>query len=339
MGNCDITFIMPCYNSGQHAARCAESILKQRTDLKCDIICVDDGSDEQSLDVLRGLEKKYGITVISCPHGGTSVARNEGLKKARGRYVWFVDSDDQLPEGALEYIAEAVAIKPHGRAAYDAVYFGAYINNGTDRYTLADIAPDERLYGEKSEEQEFNPPSPCLPAFFEERACTPYVWNTLFRRQFLKEHKIRFMNGMTIGEDMVFQTEVLMRAKKIKICGGKVYIYNYLSRENSAMKLALTSGSNFLRRQTEIAAEVVERFYRQNLADDYSKELGSWLYSFCLKDILRERRRERLKLFDGAYGGIIQRYGIDTGALPVKARVKIALLRTPLLRGIANAFI
>ena len=93
-----VSVIIPIYNTGKYLKQCMDSIINQS--LKgIEIICVNDGSTDNSLDIL----KEYSnIKIINQKNQGLSIARNTGLKYANGEYIYFCDSDDFLQLDALE---------------------------------------------------------------------------------------------------------------------------------------------------------------------------------------------------------------------------------------------
>ena len=92
-----VTVVVPCYNVAACVGRAVASALAQ-TDPPTEVICVDDGSTDGTLAVLRDLEASHpeGIRVLTGPNGGAPSARNRGLAEARGTYVQFLDADDEL---------------------------------------------------------------------------------------------------------------------------------------------------------------------------------------------------------------------------------------------------
>ena len=91
-----ISVVIPVFNAEKYIDRCIQSILRQSMS-NIEIICVDDGSDDASLDLLRWYESNNSnIIVISQKNLHAGVARNTGLKAARGEYVHFLDIDDYI---------------------------------------------------------------------------------------------------------------------------------------------------------------------------------------------------------------------------------------------------
>ena len=96
----DLSLIVPVYNAEKYLKECIDSLAKQKTGYAYEIICVDDGSTDDSFKILEGYKDK--VTVISQENGGISAARNTGLEASKGRYVGFVDNDDCVAEDYVE---------------------------------------------------------------------------------------------------------------------------------------------------------------------------------------------------------------------------------------------
>lgn len=105
MDNLIISIIIPCYNDAEHIGQAVKSALAQTYKNK-EIIVVDDGSNKETKEVLKKLEPKLNL-LIAQENKGTSAARNAGIKKAKGRYIAVLDSDDTYNP---EFCAKSVEI-------------------------------------------------------------------------------------------------------------------------------------------------------------------------------------------------------------------------------------
>lgn len=92
----EISLIIPIFNVEKFIPDCLNSLLSQDIDIKdYEIICIDDGSLDQSSQVVAKYQNQYNnIKLINIQNSGVSNARNIGLKAATGKYVWFIDPDD-----------------------------------------------------------------------------------------------------------------------------------------------------------------------------------------------------------------------------------------------------
>lgn len=106
-----LSIIVPVYNVERFLPSCLDSLLAQNIEAsEYDIICVNDGSTDNSLAVLQSYAQKYeNVIVVDKPNGGVSSARNAGLKLSpHGQYVWFIDADDWIARNSLGIIKESI---------------------------------------------------------------------------------------------------------------------------------------------------------------------------------------------------------------------------------------
>jgi glycosyltransferase involved in cell wall biosynthesis len=99
-----LSFILPVYNVEKYLKNCLDSLYRQELSMdEFEVICVNDGSTDKSLDILEEYQRRYpNFRVKSIPNSGQSKARNVGIDMARGTYLEFVDSDDYLASGGGE---------------------------------------------------------------------------------------------------------------------------------------------------------------------------------------------------------------------------------------------
>ena len=110
-----VSIIIPCHNAGAWLGDTLESALSQ-TWPGCEIVVVDDGATEASLEVARGFEAK-GVAVIPQAKKGASAARNTGLRASRGTFIQRIDSDDILSPGKIESQVLRLSSSPANRVA------------------------------------------------------------------------------------------------------------------------------------------------------------------------------------------------------------------------------
>ena len=92
--NIDLSIIIPVYNAEKTIGKCLNSILESKLRVTYEVICINDGSTDNSVDVINTFEKFNQLILVDQPNKGASAARNTGLELARGRYIFFLDSDD-----------------------------------------------------------------------------------------------------------------------------------------------------------------------------------------------------------------------------------------------------
>ena len=202
-----ISIIMPVFNDEKYLNESIDSLLKQSLD-DIELICVNDGSTDNSLEILNDYSNKYEfITVFSKENEGPGIARNYGLTKAKGEYIGYLDSVDIfIDEKALELMYES-AIKNNA----DIVSANLKcINRKGELVTDKDL---ERF----NEEKIIAPQEYGIPYSF---------YKNIFKREFLLEHEINFPNLLK-GQGPVFLAEILTIVKEIPTVPVDLYGFRY----------------------------------------------------------------------------------------------------------------
>ena len=102
----EISIIIPVYNVEKYLVECLDSVCGQCND-KTEVIAINDGSTDNSLKVLQNMQKKYpNLHILSQNNHGLGAVRNLGIRMAQGKYIYFLDSDDCLADGAMERCLE-----------------------------------------------------------------------------------------------------------------------------------------------------------------------------------------------------------------------------------------
>ena len=112
-----LSLIIPCYNVEEYLPKCLDSLMNQTMD-GVEAICINDGSPDNCLKILKSYQKKYGkdkIVIIDKKNEGVWRGRKDGIKKARGEFIGFVDSDDYVtPDFAEKLYTSAIKNKADG---------------------------------------------------------------------------------------------------------------------------------------------------------------------------------------------------------------------------------
>lgn len=221
-----ISIIVPVYNAERYLKQCLNGILNQ-TYKDFELILVDDGSSDNSYSICEEYVKKdTRIKLIHKVNGGVSSARNLGLDKAKGDWIYFCDADDRLSDDysiqKLFELAECSQLVVCGYNEYDAQ--GKSITNH-----------DEVLqYKGEMDEKQF------VSCFFDETGTVGYqgfLWTKLFLREIIEKSHLRFDTNIKFAEDMLFVTEYCCckEVKTVNIDLNKK-IYCYIHHKGSAME-------------------------------------------------------------------------------------------------------
>ena len=214
--------IIPVYNVENYLSRCIDSLLAQNyADLE--ILLIDNGSGDQSGQICEDYAAQFSnITAYHIPNKGVGSARNFGLSKAKGEFICFVDADDYLV-GNLFSDVESQLDSQLDLLVFS--YYNSIEKNLSETTRTAKILPIE---GKKDRNQ--------FIALFTELFLSDMmytVWNKIYRREFLKEHRITF-EQYELGEDVRFNLNVFECVHKVSF--SKTCYYVYVSgRTGSAM--------------------------------------------------------------------------------------------------------
>ncbi|WP_029906696.1 glycosyltransferase family 2 protein [Prevotella sp. 10(H)] len=218
-----ISIIVPVYNAGLYLERCLNSLLQQ-TYRNIEVICIDDGSQDDSNSILNKYSQKdLRIKVITQENNGIASARNRGLEEAKGEWIMFVDSDDWIDITTCEKAIETALSKNVD------VVFWAYIREFTDgRKSPRFLMEEDKLFDEKNirslHRKIVGPLGPELrdPTLLHSWGT---VWGKLYLRKVIS--KIRFTDTKVVGsaEDVLFNMEVFADVKRAYYINEPMYHY------------------------------------------------------------------------------------------------------------------
>ena len=202
-----ISIIVPVYNVAKWLRECMNSLINQSFK-KIEIICVDDGSTDDSGKILdEYAQKDNRIKVIHKENGGLPSARNAGLDIATGEYIAFVDSDDYVHPKTYEYAYNYAKSDNVDILRFNCRRF----NDGHDNFNLDDINLDD---------------APTVSSLDYLKHFVPhYCWICLFKFNLIKDDNIHFRDDVGTVEDTCFTLMCMAKAKKIKHIPGKFYNY------------------------------------------------------------------------------------------------------------------
>ena len=259
-----VSIIVPVYNVYPYLRKCLDSLVNQ-TLKEIEIIIVNDGSLDNSQEIIDEYKKKYkNIKAYKKENGGLSSARNTGLKKARGEYIAFVDSDDYVELDMYEKMYKKALEKNFSVVVSDLTY----------------IYPDKKVLASSNILKDIEKEEELKKAMIN---IYPAAWNKIFNHQLLKESKILFKEGVWF-EDVEFLYRLFPYIKSIGVV--KEPLYNYLQREGAITRTFDERLFNYI---TNFNG-VLDFYKKNNLYDKYSLELEyayvRYLYATFMKSAL-----------------------------------------------------
>ena len=274
-----ISVIIPIYNTGDSAVKLLNKLTKQSYE-NLEIICVDDGSKDGSFDLVAEFirqselkNKNLNMTILRQKNQGAAGARNLGLKKASGKYVTFIDSDDEVEKTHIEDLLKSLEKDPRNalsvcgyvyrrlRMQTEKNFFTNEIWTGLEEvnfraYILSLLASDGRMYA---------------------------AINKMFRLSVIKKAKVEFPVGWDFAEDTMFVLRYLKAAEeagfnRIGMVLKANYIYNY-GTETSTVASSSMKFSNWQKSFQNIATWAEDK----NDSTEVKKLKQKWLKKIYLR--------------------------------------------------------
>lgn len=207
-----ISVVVPVYNVGEFLKDCLYSIVNQ-TYKDLEIICVNDGSTDNSLEILEDFAKKDDrIIVINQENKGQSAARNKGIDEAKGDFIAFIDSDDWINPDYFLNLHKAIVENDCDIAVSGILRTKNNKNKTKIKYDKIEVFEDLK--------DKINACS--IP-----KCC--YVWNKLYKKEIIKN-----FNDGSYYEDVLWTPDVIKKAKKIVTVPNSYYYYR--SNPSSTVK-------------------------------------------------------------------------------------------------------
>lgn len=301
-----ISVIVPVYNVESYLSECLESLAKQSySDIE--IICIDDGSTDESPSILRNyVEMDTRFKMIRQQNSGVSAARNRGLASAAGEYVMFVDSDDYIRVDACEKI-----LSFSRKNDLDIVVFGGK-TFPTVQWADDCFAQRNIVYTNDS-----------VRALFDEPGSRPLMCNKMFRRGLFEAHHCRLDSSLELGEDHAFQFSTFPFAEKIGYLKDKLYFYR--TRESSAVNASIEDYYGRIGKHLLVVNSVFAFWREKGLFERYKEDLCVWSTNFLYQDAqyLYPDERDR---FSRKFADLISLYCLEEAFERIPGYVKEKVL-------------
>ena len=221
--NKTVSVIVPAYNVEKYIRTCISSLTEQ-TYKDIEILVVNDGSSDNTLDVINECAAgDVRVKVISKENGGVSSARNKALSLATGAYIAFLDADDEMEPAAIETMVKA--LEESGADFVNCQY--SRWDEEKNRLEDFNFLTGEFHFKTEDEKVSF------ITQKFLDYLVGFEVWNKLFKTEIIKKYGLEFSEKCKIGEDLAFNLKYLMHADKLRCIEDRCV--KYTIREGSAM--------------------------------------------------------------------------------------------------------
>lgn len=256
-----VSFIIPVYNREEFLRECLDSILTIKN-ISFEIILIDDASTDNSRVIIdEYLEKTDKIQAFFMEKNiGPGPCRNFGIKKAKGEFIGFIDSDDTINSYNFDSLFNMLDFNSDIAIFNHNLYYDNNTIKGVNTFS------ESKLYSKKDFLEKF-PYSLTFP-----------VWICLFKNEFINKHKLVFKDTLYL-EDECFVSESLVKAKKIYTFNKDLYNYRYISTNS------LVSTANINKKQRGINI-YIDELLNINLEDNVEKKAVEYaLFSLIVRNI------------------------------------------------------
>ena len=291
-----ISVLVPCCNVEKYIKQCMDSIVSQ-TLKDIEIICINDGSKDSTLDILKGYANKdTRVKIIDKPNSGYGDSMNKGLALATGEYIGIVESDDY--------------IEPN---MYEELY------NNAKKFDAEVVKANFWLYWSNPERNE-------LHEFFKKEECgfvinpqtydnssmfgrKPSIWSAIYKNNFLKKNKIDFLTTPGASfQDTSFTFKVYATCEKM-VCLYKPFLHYRQDNENSSVNNADKKAYFVCQEYEEI-----EKYIGQRKEDNLYPVYGAMFYDACIwmyEKLGVKMKYEFLQKISPILKGIINKAGLN----------------------------
>ena len=248
-----VSVLIPVYNTEEYLPHCLESVLRQDLD-SFEVVCIDDGSTDSSLKILREYANRdQRVRVFSIQNQGPGHARNLALKKAKGEFISFLDSDDYLEEGALDFLYnEASSLD------LDVLYFDSrqFYDPPELKKSLPYTLNDPR-YTRPKEYSDIVEGQAFFVKTWQEMTYNAFACLQLPRRSLIDRYNLTFPEGI-LYEDEVFTLSCMLYASRVAHRRKTFHVRRL--RPNSIMTGHLTEKNiySYLKSWLEFASKIAD---------------------------------------------------------------------------------
>ena len=272
-----ISVIMPVFNQEKYLATSLNS-LQNQTFEDFEVICINDGSKDNSLNILKEYASNDSrIKIINQENQGIGRSRNNALKQAKGEYIAFLDPDDTFERTALKSLYAQAKDQNCDFLAFnykkvdDMGNILDYVSIKNNLKYVYQVNPEETFTWRDIKQKVFG-------------GLYTASWNKLYKHDFIKKNKIHFSKS-NLGEDQVFVYGATLAADKIGYSDN--YFYNYLIHPNSALRTVSDKNLNIFKAMDAITNLVKKLGLSEELAEEYEK--------YIIRGVLRHERMIKSK--------------------------------------------
>ncbi len=243
-----LSIIIPAYNVEKYLLECLDSVLKQDNE-QIEILIIDDGSEDSTFKIAEQYSTENSqVFCFAKENGGPSAARNFALERARGDYILFLDSDDQLADGAVSSIFERL-----NETSPDVLIgrYCSFYDSSTDAFPCEYQLNREIIRKYRGEK--------LLEYLVQDKTYDWYSWLYVIKADLIRNHDLYFEQGVDFAEDARLVPKILLVAKSIDYLDKPFYLY----RRNRIGSITATFSKKYFQGKLDYLS-FLQRFCEEN---------------------------------------------------------------------------
>lgn len=270
-----ISIVLPCYNIENYLERCIKSIESQTfTDFEA--LFINDGSTDETVETFKKIKPDSRFKMFSKINEGSGFARNYGLEKAQGQYLYFMDPDDLIDQDLLEVNLEYME-------KYDAdlnIFGLRKVEESTGKEVVS--TPPQELILEPGAQIKKRLPE------VSKSVNISAVWNKFYKHHFLKEHNLKFTN-LPVGQDYEFNWNIYDKAEKMVIIPNALYSY-HVNRPGS---VRTEYNSNQYVSEKIILETMINKSVKWDREEEYAEIINNYKVYIVFGEIINLKKADR----------------------------------------------
>ena len=278
-----VSVIIPVYNTNKFLNKCLDTVINQ-TLKEIEIICVDDGSTDNSLDILKRYAKKdKRISILKQKNRHAGVARNTGLSVAKGEYLSFLDSDDFFDLNMLKEMYEKIKIEQSDIIICQTrgidLKTGLFDEKTFRKSVRLDLIPKKNSFSSLEISNR-------IFQIFE-----GWAWDKLFKKEFILFHNIKFLNIINFNDNQ-FTYTALCKAKSITIIKKKLIFKRHCHK--SSLTANRKENPFFFLISFD---KIIYNLEHSNLYHLFKKSFWKWVIKLCIIQLKKLDKKSKENLF------------------------------------------